>query len=252
MPARDRQPRRFQQRLAEPEAAADQVRDRHAFDRDVAAMLVRPELDIGIALERDERLELEQRDLPTFLRSVGVEALLAPDHVAVALDAFPLDQPELRHRAHGQERTRRDVEMAHDAGPAENDLGGRLNLGSVQHCLFSLFVGSRHLHLLVRGLGRCERGHGGDEGADDQIDRDRPGGAAERRHQRRRDHRGEAAAQRGADLEAQGGATVTKPRGEQFGIPGRADAEHHHLAEADGGDDGQDYDRGLARVEQPE
>jgi len=59
VPARLCKPGCFQQCFAELEAAADQIVQRNAFDRNVAPILLRTKVDLGIALERDERLELE-------------------------------------------------------------------------------------------------------------------------------------------------------------------------------------------------
>jgi hypothetical protein len=63
MPARLHKPGPLQQCLAEPEVAADQVVQRHAFDRHIAPVLFWAEVDPGVALECNQRLKLEQGEL---------------------------------------------------------------------------------------------------------------------------------------------------------------------------------------------
>lgn len=65
--ARDREPCCFQQRVANPQSASDKMVQGHAGNGDIAPMLRGRERQVVVALQRLECLDLEQRDLATFL-----------------------------------------------------------------------------------------------------------------------------------------------------------------------------------------
>jgi hypothetical protein len=97
--------------------------------------------------------------------------------------------------------------------------------------------GRRLLQWLAGHFGRGHRSNGGHQSQHNQIDRNRPSRAAGPADKCRRRKRGQAAANRCADLEAERSAAVPQSRLEEFRIPWRADAEPDYLPKDDGGDD---------------
>jgi hypothetical protein len=101
-----------------------------------------------------------------------------------------------------------------------------------------LLLGEGHLLQWLAGHFGCgHRSNGGDQSQHNQIDRNRPSRAAGPAHKCRRRKRGQAAADRCADLEAERSAAVPQSRREEFRIPWRADTEPDNLPKDDGGDD---------------
>ena len=114
--------------------------ERHAFDGDVAPVFFGPEFDTGIALQRHQRFELEQRHLTSLLGLVRIKARFPADHVAIAFDALAFDQRDLGHLAHRQEGPRRNMEVADDAGPARHDRAAAGCLDGIEHQVSSLLA----------------------------------------------------------------------------------------------------------------
>src|SRR3954451_14534964 len=96
--------------------------ERDAFDGHVAAMFLGQQLDLVVAFQRLERLHLEQRDLASLLRLVGVESCFVADEISIALDTAPSDELERGKRAHRQKGARGLVQEANDALPRHRDL----------------------------------------------------------------------------------------------------------------------------------
>src|SRR5437016_2190127 len=96
--------------------------ERDAFDGHVAAMFLWQQLDLVVASQGLERLHLEQGDLPSLLRLVGIESYFVADEISIAFDTASNDELERRKRAHRQKGARGLVQEAHDALPGHRGL----------------------------------------------------------------------------------------------------------------------------------
>lgn len=112
------------------------VDQRHTLHGDVAPVLLWQKLDHRIPGQHLHRFDLEQGDLPSFLRLVRIEAGLPADHVSVAHDSLSSDEGDFVERLHRKEGAGSDVQEAHDALPCRRDIviaGQDMRRGRMEH-----------------------------------------------------------------------------------------------------------------------